>query len=55
MLMDEHEHKQAQAAPSSQVATTPEKRQADALPPGSLENALERARARLAVTADEHA
>jgi hypothetical protein len=55
MLMDEHEHKQAQAAaPSSQVATAPDKRQADALPPGSLENALERARARLAV-ADEHA
>ncbi len=55
MLMDEHEHKQATSSPSTQVASAPTKRQADGLPPGSLENALERARARLTVTAGDGA
>ena len=55
MLRDEHEHKQATSAPGPAVATAPAKRQADTLPPGSLENALERARARLAITAGDGA
>ena len=49
MLMEDHTNKPAQ----TQGATAPAKRQADALPPGSLENALERARARLAISAGD--
>ena len=51
MLIDDHEHKTAASAP----ATTADKKPANAgeLPPGSLENAFERAKTRLAISAGE--
>ena len=47
MMLDDRDHK---AAPATAVAKKPAN--AGELPPGSLENALERARARLALTAE---
>ena len=46
MMIDERDHK---AVPTTQVAKKPSN--ADNLPPGALESALERAQARLAITA----
>jgi hypothetical protein len=51
MMMDEHSTKKA----ATQVATAPAKKpsNADGIPPGSVERALDRARARIAMNAQE--
>ncbi len=51
MMMDEHSTKQA----APHVATAPAKKpsNADGIPPGSIERALDRARARIAMNAQE--
>ena len=51
MVIDDHDHKAAPAAP--QVAVKKPANAANALPPGALESALERAQARLALSARE--
>jgi len=50
MVIDDHDHK---AAPASQVAVKKPANAANGLPPGALESALERAQARLALSARE--
>jgi hypothetical protein len=50
MIIDDRDHKAA--VPSVALAKKPAN--ADGLPPGALESALERARARLALTTREH-
>ena len=49
MLIDDRERK----APAPQAAATKKPANADELPPGALENALERARQRLALASSE--
>jgi hypothetical protein len=49
MMMDEHTQKQ----PAPQVATAKKPANADAIPPGSIERALDRARRRIAINAQE--
>ena len=55
MMMDERDHKAHAATAAAQSAAAP-KRPANAgeLPPGSIENAFERAKTRLSISAGEH-
>ena len=54
MLIDDHEHKVAAAAAPPQTADAAKKpANAGELPPGSLESAFERAKARLVLSAGD--
>ncbi len=49
MLIDDHDHKKATAAVVAQAQAAKKPSNADALPPGSLESAFNRARSQLAL------
>ena len=53
MLIDDHEHKVASAAPPPTADAAKKPANAGELPPGSLESAFERAKTRLAISAGE--
>ncbi|MCX5743005.1 MAG: hypothetical protein NT062_10965 [Proteobacteria bacterium] len=53
MLIDDHEHKVAAAAPPQTADATKKPANAGELPPGSLESAFERAKTRLAISAGD--